>query len=208
MMKKYLIIIFAALTMQSCVTYEIGKLFKPSGFSYKYDGEDTGLDSLLYIHGYFMTGKVDHYSQYAQEESRSYYYGTMFYPDGLVCSVLSSDPRDIPLAFGGNAERTDWLYWGRYIISGDTIKIQYISDTGVMSGSFGYAASKTEYKIIDRSNIIKIPDIKNGDIAEITAINKYYFYPLTDRVSSANCPWLKKGWFREKGVEFNKVNER
>lgn len=197
-MKKYTLLILIPLLLQSCITYEISKLFKPSGFSYKYDGENTGLDSLLFMHGYFMTEKDNDVSilTYERYGIDGYYYAKMFYPDGLICSVSSSDSLDIPRAFSENSEIKNWLTWGRYIVSGDTIKIQYIFDTGAMAG--GVQTSHSSYKIIGKNKIKEIKDTKSKDKRPE---KEYTFYPLLNRLSPANCPWLKKGWFRKKGVE-------
>ncbi len=196
-MKKYLIIFLIVLIAQSCIGYQISKKFAPAGFSYKYDGENTGLDTLLFLHGYFMTEKV--YDASIETHERfgidGHYYATRFYPDGLVCSVSSSDSTNIAKAFSEDSDIKDWLYWGRYIVSGDTIKVQYIFDNDVMSSSTAYSSSKTDYIIAGRSTVFRIPNAKEQGTTTEPVRNKYNFYPMINSLSPANCPWLKKEWF-------------
>lgn len=176
-MKKQLsILMFILLLFSSCTT--IYQNIVGPNLKFKYDGEYTGIDSLVFIHGYFQSLNT------LSEPDENRYIGIMFYPNGILCRVASSNPSS---AFSG-VEGYKPTAWGNYTISNDTIKVQYINnygmDGGMVVGHFSYLInSYTEIKELAR------------DKKEANVILR--FHPLDNRIGFDN--WLlKKKWFYKK----------
>lgn len=167
-MKKYLIILGLCIVLFSC------GLFKPSGFKYKYTGKYTGLDTLIFIDGYYKS--VERQSIYDDK----YHSALMFYRDGIVCF---SSTTNLLKSF------RDGIYppgWGTYRIYGDTIRSQIIPIESTQNGA---PISKSMYIILSDTTIAEI-DREGKKVL-------HTFYPLEERIDSTN--WLlKKKWFWEK----------
>ena len=158
------------ITIYSCGTF----YSKPAGFKYKYDGAYTGLDTIINTNGYYMSRE----SSPSVNNSRKYN-NYIFYTDGLVCYLNDNNPhksfKERSVIPGS---------WGRYIISKDTIKCQFIINHGVMGG---IALGKVDFLIINNS-LIKEMDDSNPE---------YVFNRLDTKIDSTN--WLlKKKWFYKK----------
>jgi hypothetical protein len=185
----FLIIILYALS--SCTA--LRRSFKPSGFTYKYDGKYTGLDTLIDIDGYYKS--IERQSEpNPNPDSRitRYHSALMFYRDGLVCYIISDNPWKT---------FRDRLYpvrsWGTYKVYGDTIKCQFISDLGAMGG---VPVRFITYHIVSKAKIEEI-DREGGKIM-------HSFYPLENRIDSTEWNWaLKKKWFWEKEAWKNRKDK-
>lgn len=152
-------------------------IYAPKSFTYKYDGEYTGIDTLIFTNGYYKIQEPKY--DYA---GKPFYSNLLFYENGLVCYAIADNASVI---------FKEGLYpvsaWGSYQIIADTIKCQFITDDGVMSG---INISKRNYIIDSKSQISEI------NIHEINL--RYSFQPLDSRIGYDN--WLlKKKWFWEKG---------
>jgi len=136
------------------------------GFTYCDNGEKTNLESLINIEGYYVEAKP-----LLDSKVGTYYINFMFYDDGSFVYGFydcNSEKREkgksnIPLYFDeiisdneGEISKSFYnsFYWGRYLISGDTIKTQYINHP--VSISPDWAAWEIWYKVIDRNTIIEI----------------------------------------------------
>jgi len=200
-MKKATIWIFLIIILyvsSSCIAFE--RSFKPSGFTYKYDGKYTGLDTLIFLDGYYKSTGWQTRLQPGDPLREPYHTALMFYRDGLVCSGRSEIFRD----------RSRPVHaWGTYRVYGDTIKCQFISDNGVMGGvdvtfRIYRIISKNEiveYRstFVDRENVIIIHPVNlpKGTIVKQGIIeNLHSFYPLENRIDSTEWNWLlNKKWF-------------
>lgn len=127
-------------------------------FSYYYTSENTNIDSILNINGFFYNPERINSNE-----------NIMFFRDGLVVEGMSDGKRlkigenqNIALLLKeiANNEDLDYLYnfynvdWGSYILCGDTIKIQMINNYSW--DTYGKTATVIWYKILDRNTIKKI----------------------------------------------------
>lgn len=125
-----------------------------SSIKYCYNGELTGLDSIINIHGYYsMTFPFDKWE--IKEERYIKDTGTVnfiFYPNGLflyqvhnygekMCDYLNR------IAYGKNQKETKnfyrYFWWGNYLVAQDTIKTYNYNPPGTMS----WAGSEIWYLI-------------------------------------------------------------
>lgn len=168
--------IFLLIVLSSC-TILVDKSLQPSNseFTYKYTEEYTGLDTHIFINGYYQCDQVK------ESLVLPYYYSIMFYADDLVCST--SD--DAVKVFGdvNSPAKT----WGTYRLCGDTIKCQFISKDYV----------RTKIVVTTSSFLIrgmdKLEKIEGSNVG-VT----YTFHPFANRSGYEN--WLlKKKWFYKKG---------
>jgi hypothetical protein len=190
------------------------------GFTYCYDGKNTGIDSLLNIDGYYVIAEP--FSNYGYNSRDTTYFNMMFYRNG-VC-VLNFFPLDnkgrvisnklMPLFLKTIIEEREskeatFFYntrkWGRYIIEGDTIKAQCIYRPRAGETSSIWEITEVWYKIINRNTIIEIP---SKSLTNATTKRKYpaQFVPLTER-PAPDCWLMKEDWFRcdkEKYKEWRK----
>ncbi|MCD4792167.1 MAG: hypothetical protein K8R54_02970 [Bacteroidales bacterium] len=101
-------------------------------FIYCYDGNNTGLDTMINIEGYYTMNKI--FSK--PNKTKSYnIYNFVFYDDGLFIY------------------RFDSLYnfnlYGRYIVSNDTIRAQFLDQAPVNP-----EINEVWFKIIDKNRIL------------------------------------------------------
>jgi hypothetical protein len=172
------LIVICILVCSSCGYYIVPEHIKQN-FTYCYDGMDTGIDTLINIEGYFVQ---DHIIR-------------IFYKDGIY--VIGGfrtidDFNEFIKKIESNRKAMSnfhkWYTWGRYIICGDTIKLQAVERPVFGSTSSIWYSVKGKYKVLDRNTIIGIyPSSKER-------IPPTKFVPLTIKPDS-NC-WLKeKKWF-------------
>lgn len=178
-MKKYIAIFFLSVVCFSCI------IKKPKQFIYPYDGENTGLDSLINIDGYYSKlGYADKI--------------LLFYRDGIF---ISNNFRDTAFASKKivkvdtlkNSYEHSWYkgLHGRYIIKDDSILAQDI----VYTFTDGSNAYTNKYKIISKDTIFDTLEKKT-----------YVFHSLPNRIDSAN--WLfKKKWFYKDKELYNKMKK-
>ena len=120
--------------LNSCASISLNNDFKriASKFTFHYTGEDTGIDSVLNTNGFFYDSLHVNYDS-----------NIMFFKNGLVVQSISDGKRlkkgqdqDIALLLKEIAKNEDLEYlhnfynvdWGRYVLCGDTIKIQMIKN--------------------------------------------------------------------------------
>jgi hypothetical protein len=176
MKKLFFIFPILLFLFSACTTW----LFPPR-LKFKYSGDYTGIDSIIFIDGYYQS--LVELPQVYSFEIR--YEAIMFYPNGLFCKTTSDNPAIIFNGKGGYKPYT----WGNYIISGDTIKMQYINnygfDGGIVVGNYNYLVKSFD-------EIVELPKNKEVSCGKI-----YKFHPLVDRIGYGN--WLlKKKWFYKK----------
>ncbi|MFR9166178.1 MAG: hypothetical protein ACLVKO_08200 [Dysgonomonas sp.] len=175
-MKKILFFVIVV-TICSCTIPK--RLFNPSGgFTYKYDGQYTGLDTLLNIQGYYI------YPTSIVNVGQSNY-NVKFFLNGLYCSSLSNDSINM---FDDNSS---YIYWGRYILSGDTIKVQVVDDEGLLGGIRTIYVS---YQIVSKDLIKRLNSFEKPESTMI-----YQFKPTMPDPFLPDCWLLKKKWFWKKG---------
>jgi len=175
-------VLLLLLTMSSCASISLNNDFKriASKFTNHYTGEDTGIDSVLNINGFFYDSLHVNYDS-----------NTMFFKNGLVVEGIvdvkrlkSNEDQNIALLLKEICTFYDinHLYgfynvgWGSYKLCGDTIKIQMIKyHGGMVSGRHGYVLW---YKILDRNTIKKIyvDFFFFSDLPE-SQREKYTYYP-------------------------------
>jgi len=216
-MKSFIISCAFFLFLNSCgiinTSYEIQKKF-----AYCYDGQYTGLDTLININGYYSIGEVrDMYGVHAifthRIDTINIFF--MFWPDGTFLYNFFDYDHDIPNYFRKIVENTmkgkkDKFYkhfsWGRYIICGDTIKTQYMhTPNGLNDFWYGYEIS---FHIINRTTLKYLPseskildyyatETEITEMKETQIRNKYLpatFVPV-EVLPNSNC-WIKnKKWF-------------
>ena len=201
-MVRFIILFIIGIISCSCGYNTVPKYVRQN-FIYCYDGMATGIDTLINIEGYY---------DFIPENCLSCYLRVMFYKDGTYVAS-SYYPRDESMqSHFENITNHDskglyyfYLYkdWGRYIINGDTIKLQAIVRPVRGSTSVAWWLHEVWYKILDRNTIIGIYPSKKpvrypDDLEENNYIRKYSipakFTPLTVR-PNPNC-WLKEEkWF-------------
>lgn len=184
------IIFFLSLFFYSCIT------IKPNDFTYLYNGQESGIETLIDINGYYIT----------QRECDSTFFSVfMFYPDGLFTIATGSDLSEVIRCFNSQTNNKNickYPSWGTYKIAGDTIKTQTIRNEGIaMSTIF------RDYLILPDKDIVNISDYVNPLNTKIGYMKNYpsfkenyctktaIFYPLENKKDSSDCPFLKKKWF-------------
>jgi len=189
-MRKNLIILFFTIVIASCAV-------APKNFTYFYKDENTGLDKLVDINGYYVSQRgcdSTFFSMY------------MFYPNGLfTVATMSNLQPELTECFekGGNSTICRYPVWGTYRIEGDLIRTQVVRFDGSGCTIF------RDYRIQPDGNIVNIsdyvepqhtnlgymenyPSFKNNDCEKAAT-----FYSLTAKRDSTDCPLLKKKWFWE-----------
>jgi hypothetical protein len=107
---------------------------------YCYSGENTHLDSLIHINGYY-TFKVEYLRNTGYpsvQKLATYYFNVLFFSDGTFLYYY--------YVSGNNGQ------WGKYVLESDTIKAQFIEPPGGMS----WAKGEVWFKIIDSTSIKEI----------------------------------------------------
>lgn len=189
-MKKNLIIILISVVLCGCGA--------PKNFSYRYGGENTGLDKRININGYYV-------SQHSCDSA--FYSMYMFYPDGLftiaTTSRISAELIDC-FENGGKNGICKYPLWGTYIIEGNLIKTQVIRPEGNGCVIF------RDYRIFHDKSIVNVSDYVQPEYTNLGYMENYpsfttnpceipaKFYPTANKRSTEDCPLLKKGWFRKK----------
>lgn len=185
-MKKILFVFIICIGLFACAS-------RPKGFTYFFDGEYTGLDTLININGYYRA---------SEKCDSSNYIIFMFYPNGLITlATISTDTNsDIITCFAGDKSiYSQYPSWGTYRIVNDTIKTQIYQDNGNWGKSY----------IWFRDFLIKLPTeivlIKNYCIINGCNQDSVYvcpkasdFSPLERKRDWKESPLLKKKWFTKK----------
>lgn len=170
----------------------------PKNFSYYYNGENTGLDQMIDIDGYYV-------SEHGCDSLFCSMY--MFYPDGLFIIATTSKihPELIDCYRGEGLDKNcKYPLWGTYTIEGDLIKTQTIRTEG--NGCVYFR----DYQMLPDKSIVNVSDYVEAEYTNLAYMTNYpsfmenlcekraQFYPLDKKRDSKECPFLKKKWFRGK----------
>lgn len=213
-MKKNIIALIVIATLTSCGVPHYIK----QNFTYCYDGQNTGIDTLINIDGYYkITCLQERDERYTTKGQWVHKIDTlctnlMFYKDGIFVNEFNDPDRnrkDIQLYFkklvkNKKNKKLNARFYGIYKIYRDTIKTQYINYTGLTNTWMAY---ETWYKVINKGTIKIIAgrqlfyDRENPDksVMNLKMTNKEdsyaaVFIPVEVRPGS-DC-WLKnKKWF-------------
>jgi hypothetical protein len=190
-------------------------------FTFKYDGQNTEIEKLIKVNGYYTIAETHYDRVYSKEYSDKYttvrdtfYMNYLFFKDGIfLWNMFVSDcnrPNCMSESLKKTAKDTTGdrkLYligtWGRYIICGDTIKTQIVHHRGSLNDM--WSASEIDYKVLNNNTIIQIDEkplhyMTQSDWANWYQIKKERKYkPATfvqvEVVPNSDC-WLKKEkWF-------------
>lgn len=164
----------------------------PKNFSYRYDGNNTGLENRIDINGYYV-------SQHGCDSAFFSMY--MFYPDGLfTIATTSSISPELVGCFekGGTSSICQYPLWGVYRIDGDTIKTQVIRSEGNGCVIF------RDYKILTDGNVVNISDYVEARYTNLGYMQNYpsfaqnacpvpaKFHPLQSKRDVSECPFLNR----------------
>lgn len=121
----------------------LDKAFRPSHFSMRYDGEESGIESLIRIDGY-----------YAHDTTLS----VIFYKDGISCILLQNIAPAIVRGeiYFDEPIFQDKLIWGLYRIVNDTIEAQYVDRSWMSENKilhYSYKISKDKRLHILESSV-------------------------------------------------------
>ena len=188
-MKIAIALLIIVLLLPGCVS-------RPKNFTYSYDKENTGLDKLIDINGYYIS----------QRECDSTFYSIyMFYSDGLfTIATASKISPELIQCFenGGTSKIYQYPLWGIYKVEDDLIKTQVIRLEGNGCVIF------RDYRILPDKQIINISEYVQPEYTNLGYMANYpsftsnacekpaEFYSLTSKRDSIECPLLKKKWFR------------
>ncbi|MFR9166467.1 MAG: hypothetical protein ACLVKO_09730 [Dysgonomonas sp.] len=170
----------------SCIL--IASYTNPSGFTYKYDGRYTGIDTLINVDGYYQSDSIIK----VESTGISYTYKFMFYRDGLCCMTISDAVKSFQT--GEYPVR-----WGTYILAKGIIKTQIIADD---FGTGKRLVCYYNFKIIN-GNQIKMISSGTSLKKEMISSNMRsenlicLFHPLESRIDSTN-HFLKRKWFHKR----------
>lgn len=170
----------------------------PKNFSYLYTAEDTGLDKRIDLNGYYQ-------SEHGCDSS--FYSLYMFYPDGLFTIATASHvSQELTDCFvrGGDTPICKYPIWGVYELHGDTIKTQALRRDGS-----GFVIFR-DYLILPDKKIVNISDYVEPEYSNLGYLKNYpsfyenrcakpaRFYPLSSKRNVSDCPFMNKGWFKQK----------
>lgn len=187
-MKKTLLTFSVVIFLLSCAV-------QPKDFTYNYRAENTGLDTMINMKGYYV---LPHGSD------TSFYSMFMFYPDGLF--TIATTSKLIPelndcFENGGNNSICSYPLWGTYRIDQDTIRTQTIR----LEGN-GFVIFR-DFLINSDSTLSYLNDYVNSEHINLGYMANYpsfkgnrcnirsSFYPLSNKRDSQDCPLLNKKWF-------------
>lgn len=197
------------------------------GFTFKFDGNKTNIDSLINIDGYYVVSSTFNRPVYSGKfktktsfELDTLFENFLFYRDGIYVKNihdwignkddLNSYFKEVIHDKTGKIKRTYYncTNWGGYRIFNDTIKVQVIYKPRFGDADPSWHDDELWFKVIDRNNIIQIETIPihkmNSSDKRKWEIDqkeiKYHSatFVKTDTLPDSDC-WLKKRkWFREK----------
>ena len=193
-----------ALSMSACCSYPIPKSIEKS-FTYRYDGKNTGIDTLINIDGFYREKRgvciLQGTSIYYLDTVYSHF---MFYDNGTYASGISDiyyddhkkkwiKKDDVSMFLKDFAENSEapganYFYgnnWGGYIICGDTIKVQGMYKARSLNDSWYF--HERWYKIIDKNTIQCINAVCFSDPA--------IFYPIPSKPPPDKSWILRERWF-------------
>lgn len=172
-------------------------------FSYCYDGENTGLDTMLNLKGFFyIKNEVNINLIIDKSNVGNFQPAFKFYENGFVHRnpyILLDLNKS---KFGARIDNFSGADFGRYILNGDTIKIQLVEPPGGQTQDI----YEVWFKILDKNNIRPIywgdPDLVSNE-----TVNEYLkkgpfrneifaFYPMARKINPEKTWIINKRWFR------------
>ncbi|MDL2308069.1 hypothetical protein LJC68_02070 [Bacteroidales bacterium OttesenSCG-928-B11] len=225
-MKKLLLLLIVGILFASCKCfYYTTPVVVKKEFTYKYDGKETGIDSLLNIKGYYV---VNYYETNNKNDTILRSNTLLFFKDGTftynICNYTCHNRcnENIPVFFN-DIYQDDSLgiandfyenrIWGRYLIFGDTVKVQSIIRPVLYSSDPSWHGLEIWYKVIDINSLEEI-FAKPIGVREYEKTHYYNsrenrsttqpvgsFHPTTVLPSSNG--WIKsKKWFWENKTDW------
>jgi hypothetical protein len=221
MMKKLVLFICISILCNSCIpigfyVHNVRPSYIKKGITC-YDGKDPNIDSLINISGCYheiiISKRKDYYFDKIYETPiDTSWTNIMFFKDGICVANFPNfgDKNDLSLYFKelGNSLviKTSFYkiaYWGKYIISNDTIIVQCVQRPFSSDGAPSWYAYEYWYKIIDKNTIQRIYEkpicnksefnYKNSILKNMTYLPAK-FIPIDVLPTSDN--WVKKKkWF-------------
>jgi hypothetical protein len=213
-MRSFRTIIFSTLIIiiVSACSYRMPRHLTNS-FTYKYTPDKKDLTALINTDGYYTEIRPD-----------SFYMNYLFFNDGVAIENLygsdrSNSPDKLPTFLTKMASDTTdnmslWGTWGTYIISGDTIKAQFIHRS--ISLNDGWTGWEEHFKVIDRESIKLIymkPLHKLSASDRLNYSDEFYRQKIKDYqsavfIKSEGIPksdsWMKKEkWFWQNEGDYN-----
>lgn len=172
-------------------------------FTYCFDGENTGLDSLIDINGFFyMKSDINQNLIIDKGNVGNFYPNFKFYENGFVHNnpyILLDLNKS---KFGSWIDNYSGADFGRYILKGDTIKIQLVEPPGGQTQEI----YEVGLVIIDKYNIRPIywgdPDLVSNATVEEYLKKGYYrnkiltFYPMERKINPEKTWIYNKRWFK------------
>lgn len=170
----------------------------PKDFTYRFINQNTGLDSLIHIDGYYVTQRAC---------DSAFLSVFMFYPNGLF--TIATTSKILPelincFEYGGKTKICKYPLWGTYRIMGDTIKTQSIRQEGI-----GICTIFRNYQIMPDRTLVNICDYIYPENTKIGNMKNYpsffknpcpvaaTFVPLPSKRNQYECPLFSKKWFYE-----------
>jgi hypothetical protein len=235
-MKRILVntvLLFAIASMINGCAYPMPKYLR-NNFTYRYTPSQKGLDTLIDINGYYTDMEItsrtvsDSWWSYRNVPD-TFYMNYLFFEDGIVIKNVfgsdgSSSPEKLPKFLAGIAKDTTqamalWGTWGTYIVSGDTIKTQFIHPSGSLND--GWSGWEDHFKVINRQSIkliFKRPLHPMGYADRKRYSQEYYAESIKDEkpavfikcvaIPNSDC-WMKdKKWFWKNEADYNSYSRR
>lgn len=178
-MKKILFVLIVAVISHGCASY-------PKNFTYKYQKENTGLEQLIDIDGYYV-------SQLGCDST--FFSMFMFYPDGLfLIATISEVTPELIDCFENDSHSKICKYplWGIYRLEGNLIKTQVIRPEG--SGCVIFR----DYRILEDKSLVNISDYVEPQHTNLAYMANYpsflnnecekkiLFYPLKKKTCTVH----------------------
>lgn len=209
MVKKYYMIqLILAILISSC-SHKVIPDYLVERFTYCYDGNDTKIDSLLNINGYYVI--AESFNDFGYNSTDTSYFNILFYNNGLC--VVNFFPFDnkgrildnkfIPAFFNTivNDSKSNEAYlfynsrkWGRYVVDSDIVKIQCIYKPQKGETTRIWNIDEVWYKIVNYTTLI---EINPTSVSDLYIKNNYLpaqFIPLIEK-PIPDCWLLKENWF-------------
>lgn len=186
MKSRYVIFLF--------LVFIFGCQSAPKNFTYRYTEENTGIEDIININGYYV---VEHGCD------SSFYSMLMFYPDGLFMIATTSDvSQDLIACFSGDRVSTfcDYPIWGIYKIEGNMIKTQIYRSEGNGFTIF------CDYEVLPDGSLVNLRDYVEPRYSNLGYLKNYpsftenpcpkpaKFYPLSTKRDKSSSSLLRRGW--------------
>jgi hypothetical protein len=174
-----------------------------SSFSYCFDGENTGLDTMLKLNGFFyIKNEVNKNLIIDKSNVGNFHPNFKFYENGFVHDnpyILLDLNKS---KFGSWIDNFSGADFGRYILNGDTIKTQLVEPPGGQIQEI----YEVWFVFIDKYNIRPVywgdPDLVSNATVNAYLKNGPYrneiftFYPMERKINPEKTWIYNKRWFK------------